>query len=75
MRELQRYAKEQSEGSGELQFLETKYNKVEREIGNLVKAIMGGFDAEELRSAYDTLKADKTKLSEQIEIERKKQAH
>ena len=74
MRELQRYAKEQNEGSGELQFLETKYNKVEREIGNLVKAIMGGFDAEELRSAYDTLKADKTKLSEQIEIERKKQA-
>ena len=74
MRELQRYAKEQNEGSGELQFLETKYNKVEREIGNLVKAIMGGFDAEELRSAYDTLKADKTKLSAQIEIERKKQA-
>lgn len=74
MRELQRYAKEQNEGSGELQFLETKYNKVEREIGNLVKAIMSGFDAEELRSAYDALKADKTKLSAQIAIERQKQA-
>ena len=74
MRELQRYAKEQNEGSGELQFLETKYNKVDREISNIIKAIKGGFDAEELMAEYAILKEDKTKLSAQIEIERQKQA-
>ena len=74
MRELRRYAKEQNEGSGELQFLETKYNKVEREIANIIKAIKGGFDAEELQAEYAVLKEDKTKLSAQIEIERQKQA-
>jgi hypothetical protein len=74
MRELRRYAKEQNEGSGELQFLETKYNKVDREISNIIKAIKGGFDAEELMAEYAVLKEDKTKLSAQIEIERQKQA-
>ena len=74
MRELKKYAKEQNEGSGEIQFLETKLNKVEREIGNIVKAIMGGFEAEELQTAYDILKADKTNLLAQVDIERKKQA-
>ena len=48
--------------------------KVEREIGNIVKAIMGGFEAEELKSAYDVLKVDKTNLLAQVEIERRKQA-
>lgn len=74
MRELKRYAKEQNEGNGELQFLENKLKKVEREIGNIVKAIMGGFEAEELQSAYDVLKSDKTNLLTQVDIERRKQA-
>lgn len=73
MQELRRYAKEQNEGNGELKLLETKYNKVDREISNIIKAIKGGFDAEELMAEYAALKEDKSKLSAQIEIERQKQ--
>lgn len=74
MSELKRYAKEQSEGNGELHLLESKLSKVNRGIDNIVNAITNGFVAEELQAKYDALKEDKTRLTELVEIEKRKQA-
>ena len=73
MKELHRYANEQKEGNAELIMLEKKFKKIEREIANIINAIKGGFDAEELQDEYKSLKADKTHVEKQIAIEKAKQ--
>ncbi len=73
MKELHRYANEQKEGNAELIMLEKKFKKIEREIANIINAIKGGFDAEELQDEYKALKTDKTNLEKQIAIEKAKQ--
>ena len=73
MKELHRYADEQKEGNAELIMLEKKFKKIEKEIANIIKAIKGGFDAEELQDEYNALKTDKTYLEKQIAIEKAKQ--
>ena len=71
LKELHRYADEQNEGNMELQILERKHKRVCREINNIIKAIKGGFEAEELQEEYDILKADKMHLEELIDAEKR----
>lgn len=42
--------------------IEKNLAKTEKQIDNIVKAIMGGFDAEELQETYAALKAQKEDL-------------
>lgn len=67
MTALRKYAKEQNGESADEKILEKNLSKVEREIGNIVKAIMSGFEAEELKAAYESLKTDKIELQSKLE--------
>ena len=74
MKALKQYAKEQSDGNAELHLLESKLNKINRQIDNIVNAIAKGFDFEELQEKYTALKEDKGKVSDLLAVEKKKQS-
>lgn len=67
MTALKKYAKEQNGESADEKLLEKNLSKIEREIENIIKAIMGGFIADELQAKYASLKADKTELQSKLE--------
>ena len=68
MSALIEYAKSQTDTVGEQEQVKKELNKVEKKIGNIVKAIAGGFDADELKSEYALLKSRKTALQSELRI-------
>ena len=66
MEALTDYAKSQGDTEGEQEQVKKELRKIEKKIGNIVNAIAGGFDAEELKAEYTTLKARKTSLQTEL---------
>lgn len=68
MSALKEYAKSQSDTSEELMLTTKRLNKVEKQISNIVYAISNGFDADELKAQYASLKKQKIDLQGQLAI-------
>ena len=68
MNALKEYAKSQSDTSEELMLTTKRLNKVEKQISNIVYAISNGFDADELKAQYASLKKQKIDLQGQLAI-------
>ncbi len=68
MKALRDYAKTQVDTDQEQALLSKRLKKTEKEISNIINAIASGFDADELKAAYASLKEQKHNLSEQLAI-------
>ena len=68
MAALQTYCEAQYEGNENLLSVNKRLKKVEKEIQNIVFAIANGFDAEELKAKYASLKEQKQELLRQQAI-------
>ena len=68
MAALTEYAKSQTDTVGEQEQVKKELRKVEKKIDNIVKAIAGGFDADELKEEYTSLKGRKTSLQTELRI-------
>ncbi len=67
MKALYDYAKSQEDTSGEQEQIKKDLRKIEKKISNIVNAIAGGFDAEELKEEYTSLKGRKTALQSELQ--------
>ena len=74
MRALNEYASSQSDTAVEQEAVTKELKKVEKQITNIVNAIAGGFDADELKSRYDILKGQKQTLQNELAILEQKAA-
>lgn len=74
MRALQDYAKTQANTDMEQDQVSKELRKVEKQIANIVSAIAGGFDAEELKERYDVLKGQKRHLQTELCVLQQKAA-
>ena len=68
MNALEEYAKSQADTDGDQKQTEKELNKVEKQIGNIVREIAGGFDADELKTEYEVLKAQKVRLEGELAV-------
>ena len=74
MKALNDYAASQSDTAQEQEVVSKELRKVEKQIGNIINAISGGFDADELREKYDILKGQKTALQGELAVLQQREA-
>ena len=63
---LNEYAESQADTDTEMESVTKELKKVEKQIANSVDAIAGGFDADELKERYQSLKGQKTALQGEL---------